>query len=126
MEGILAAAGVMVIILALLALTLKNYAAFWYKIMVAGPFAIINELMTTEEVPAGWRIRWLEALANRNRASWWGRSLYRLLVGWYLFRLGRLAHTVRISSLISKDDKADYMSAFQEIRSVWSSSSDLF
>ena len=126
MEGIVAAALVMIIILALLALTLKTYANFWYRVMVADPFAIINSIMTSEEVPANWRVRPLEALAKRYRDSAFGRVLYRLLLNWYLSRLDRLVQTIKISSLIEKADKLEYIEAFKEIRADWSSSTDLF
>jgi hypothetical protein len=126
MEGILAATLIMVIVLALLALSLKKYADFWFKVLVVDPFEMINSIMTTEEVPSQWRIRFIESLVNQNRTSSFWRAMRWLLVKWYLFRLDGLVHTIKISSKIRKADKAEYFEAFKEIRSDWSSSPELF
>ena len=125
MEGILGMILVLVIVIALLALTMSRYAAFWYRVMVADPFETINAIMDSEEVPTRWRIRFLEALAA-DRSSFWGRAGRALLARWYLFRLDRLIVSIRHSSLIKKADKLDYLAAFKEIRAAWSSSPDFF
>ncbi len=126
MEGLLAATVVMVIVLILLALTLNKYAAFWYKMMVADPFETINFIMTTEEVPARWRIRFIETLVRRNRSSAFERAVRWLLVKWYVYRLDRLMYSIKINSLIKSQDKLEYKEAFQEIRAAWKDSPDLF
>ena len=126
MEGILAATLIMVIVLALLALTLNKYAEFWFKVLVVDPFETINSIMTTEEVPPQWRIRFVESWVNQNKPSSFWRAMRWLLVKWYLFRLDRLVYTIKISSKIRIADKAEYFEAFKEIRSDWSSSPELF
>ncbi len=126
MEGILAATLIMMIVLALLALTLNKYAEFWFKVLVVDPFETINLIMTTEEVPPQWRIRFIESWVNQNKASSFWRAMRWLLVKWYLFRLDHLVYTIKISSKIRTADKAEFFEAFKEIRSDWSSSPELF
>jgi hypothetical protein len=127
MDGILVAVLIMIVVLAVLALTLNKYAEFWFKVLVTNPFDVINTVMTTSEVPPGWRIRFIEALVKKNPASAFWRAMGRLLVNWYLYRLDRLVHTIKISSKIRSADKADYYEAFKEIRSDWrSAGTDLF
>jgi hypothetical protein len=125
MDVLLALTLIMVIFLAILALTMSKYANFWYKTFVAGPFDLINSIVSTEEVPDSWRIKPIETLANKNKTSALGRTLNWLLVKWYVFRLDRLVHTLRLSSLINKEDKLEYIEIFKEIRSRWCSGSDL-
>lgn len=124
-DGILVLTLIMVIVLAILALTLNKYAAFWYKVMVADQFALINSIMTTEEVPMKWRIKVIESLVRKNKPSFFWRKIDRLLVKWYIFRLDRLVNSIKTSSLIKDPDKLEYIEAFKDIRAAWNSSSDL-
>lgn len=125
MAGILGLTLVMMIVIAILALTMNQYAAFWYKTLVADPFETINLIMDSEEVPAKWRVRFLEARAQ-DRSSFWGRASRGLLARWYLFRLDQVVVSIRHSSLIKPADKKDYLAAFAEIRAAWKSSPDFF
>ena len=125
MAGILGLTLVMMIVIAILALTMNQYAAFWYKTLVADPFETINMIMDSEEVPGRWRIRFLEALAQ-DQSSFWGRASRGLLAKWYLFRLDQVVVSIRHSSLIKPADKKDYLAAFADIRADWKSSPDVF
>ncbi len=125
MRDLLAASLVMCLILALLALFINKYTAFWYKVMVNDRFETINSIMTTEEVPAEWRIRIIDSLARKNQSSSFWRIIAALLMKWYIFRLGRLIKSIKASSLIKDQDKLEYIDAFKEIQSAWSSSLDL-
>jgi hypothetical protein len=124
MRDLLVASLIMCLILVLLALSLNKYTAFWYKVMVNDRFDMINTIMTTEEVPAKWRIKILDSLVRKNKGSSFWRIIAALLMKWYIFRLGRLIKSIKASSLIKDQDKLEYIDAFKEIQSAWSSSLD--
>ena len=100
----------------------KRYADFWFKILVSDKAELVNEVLATEEVPAKWRLAWLERAAANRGLSWLSNMLKR----WYLYRLDRLIGTLSTATYVNKDLKAEYLAALQEIKGEWQERSDLF
>jgi hypothetical protein len=123
MDSLLIASLIFIILLALLALFTKLYAAFWYKILVSDKLEVVNILMTTEDVPPKWRLKIIEKIARRNKASSFCKFISAVLKRWYILRLKRMLFYIRRSSLIKGQDKKDYISAFQEMQKDWAGGS---
>ena len=97
----------------------KRYADFWFKILVSDKAELVNEILASEELPARWRLRWLQGVSRFSFTHQW-------LKRWYLNRMDRLIRSVSRSSYINKDLKAEYLEALQEIRDEWQERQDLF
>ena len=105
--------------LALLAWFSLRYASFWHSRLVNDNFAAVNEIVMTGDVPARWRLRPVERLVRRYPGApfwcWVHTQLYR----WYIYRLDRLIHTIRTSSVIRKADKAEFVEMLGEAGAEW-------
>ena len=119
MGSLLIAGLIMCVALGIFAWFSYKYASFWHKTLVNDRFAAVNEIVLTEDVPAAWRLKPVERLVARNpRAPFW-RKVRVLLYRWYVFRLDRLVREIRISSVIRKDDKLEFIETLGEIRAEW-------
>lgn len=105
--------------LALFAWFSFRYAAFWHNRLVNNNFAAVNEVVMTGDVPARWRLQPLERLVRRYPGAPFWRKVHALLYRWYIFRLDRLIHTIRTSSVIRKADKAEFIEMLGEAREEW-------
>jgi hypothetical protein len=110
---------VMAAVLAVFAWFLHGYAAFWHKILVNDRFAAVNEIVMSEDVPAGWRLKGVEQLVRRNPHAPFWRKVHAWLYRWYVFRLDRLIREIKISSIIKKDDKLEFIEILGDIRAEW-------
>lgn len=119
MTALLLASVAMCIVLALLAWGSYKYAAFWHKVLVNDHFAAVNEIVMTEDVPAAWRLKVVERLIGRNPGAPFWRKVNALLYRWYIYRLDRLVREVRISSVIRKQDKLEFIQSLGDIRAEW-------
>lgn len=113
----------MIVILALLALFTKHYAAFCYKLLVKDKLEMINSIITTEEVPLKWRLKILENIVQKHPVLLLSNLITTFLKQWYILRLNRLLIYIKRSSLIKGQDKQEYISAFKEIEMDWASGS---
>ena len=120
MEALLVTSLILLIGLSFLAWFTKRYADFWFKILVSDKAELVNEILGSEELPAAWRLKWLEGGASRFSFT------QQWLKRWYLNRMDRLIRSVQHSSYINKDLKAEYLEALQEIRDEWQDRQDLF
>ena len=119
MDSLLVASLIMIVILALIALFTKHYAAFCYKLMVSDKLEIINSIMTTEEVPLKWRLKILENIVQKHPVLIFSNLITAFLKQWYILRLNRMLIYIKRSSLIKGQDKQEYISAFKEIEIDW-------
>ena len=104
----------------------KRYADFWFKKLVSDKAELVNQVLTSEEVPQKWRIRLLELAAKNDALGFLSSSLTGMLKRWYLFRLERLIHSLGTVSFINKDLRAEYLAALLEIHDEWQERQDLF
>lgn len=108
----------LVAVLVTLSFFLNWYAHFWYKTLVADQMELINAIVLTEEVPKAWRVPVLDPAARRGETPFW-RKVRALLYLGYVRRLDRLIHSLQTSSYLSKDEKAEFIEAFAQIRTDW-------
>ena len=111
-------------VLGLFALFTNFYAGVWYKALVERRLALINHLMMTDDVPPQWQFKLLEQVISKHTQSTFWRRVHKLLYRWYIFRLDRLANTVQKLSMISKEEKFQFIEAFKEIHDLWVSQAE--
>ena len=125
--NILLVSGLMLVVgLGLVAVFSKRYADFWFKFLVSDKGELVNEVLSSEEIPAKWRLPLLERAAKQDSIGFLSHNLELLLKRWYLFRLDRLIRSFQQTSYINKNLKAEYLAALQEIRDEWQDRQDLF
>jgi hypothetical protein len=105
--------------LGLLAWFSYRYARYWAKALVSDRFALANDIILTEAVPAGWRLKLVEAFVRRDPQAPIRRRIHALLYGWYIRRLDGVARQIAASSIIKKADKLELITALQMVRSEW-------
>lgn len=105
--------------LGLFAWFLYRYASYWGRVLVSDGFALANDIILTEEVPAGWRLKPVEAFVRRDPQAPMRRRIHALLFGWYIRRLDGVVHQIAASSIIKKADKLELITALQMVRSEW-------
>ena len=98
-----------------------RYANYWTRVLVSDSFGLANTIILTEEVPAGWRLKRVEAFVERDPQGSIRRRANALLYRWYIRRLDGVAHEIASSSIIKKQDKLELITALQLIRSEWQS-----
>ncbi len=97
---------ILVVSLGLLALFTKRYADFWFKFLVSDKAALVDEVLSSEELPAKWRLPLLERAAKRGAPGSFSHRLEPLLKRWYLYRLDRLIRSFQTTSFINKNLKS--------------------
>ena len=88
--------------------------------LVSDKTELVNEILANEEPPTKWRLPLLERAAKRVH------RLELLLKSWYLYRLDVLIRSVRQSSFINRNLKAEYLAGLSEIRAEWQANQELF
>lgn len=110
---------IVAVVLGFYAWFLYRYTAFWHNRLVNDSFAAVNEIVMTGDVPTRWRLQAVERLIKRNPHAPFWRRVHTLLYRWYIFRLDRLTREIRISSVIRKADKAEFVETLDEARAEW-------
>ena len=126
LSALLLSSLILLIGLGLLAWFTKRYSDFWFRTLVGNKIDLVNEVLTSEELPRKWHLTLLERFVSRNNASSIARHLRALLKRWYLFRLDRLIQSLRHASFIDRSENAEFLTGLQEIRNEWLTRQDLF
>jgi hypothetical protein len=101
-----------------IALFVRWYTAFCYKMIVNDQSAVLDEILLTGEVPAHWRKPRLEKLALRlnGRA---GRFMQRLLMRGYARRMKGMISFARGNRRISPEEAANIARELRETADDW-------
>lgn len=101
-----------------IALFVRWYTAFCYKLIVRDQSAVLDEILSTGEVPVHWRKLRLEKLALRLRGRT-GRILQRLLMRGYAHRMKTMISFVRGNRRITPEEAADVARELRETAEDW-------
>jgi len=116
METIVASLLVMCLGLGLIALFLRGYADFWFRVMVVNKGEALEQL-ETGDVPSRWRRKAAERLALSNGI--FARAAGALLKWRYIRRLRALEGYIRAHRRLSADEKAGSLELIGETRRRW-------
>jgi hypothetical protein len=126
LDTLLISALILLVGLGLLAFFSKRYADFWFNVLVSDKAAVVNEVLSSEELPSGWRLPLLERVAKGGQLGQFSPHLESLLKRWYLYRLDRLIRSFQNVSFVNKNLKNEYLAGLVEIRADWQERQDLF